>query len=73
VAQAASAHAVAELDAKTERAMAKTERAIAQLEKEMDIRFAKVDGELKLLRWRVGTLGLSCVAGVASLVVKAFF
>jgi len=49
---------VARQDTKTERAVAKTERAIAQLEKEMDIRFAKVDGERKLLRWYGGNARL---------------
>jgi len=45
----------------------------------MDVRFAKVDGELKLLKWTMGmliTINLTVLAGVASLVVmliKAFF
>jgi len=57
----------------------KTERAIAQLDKKTDVRFAKVDGELKLLKWMMGmliTINLTVLAGVISLVVmliKAFF
>jgi len=46
------------------------------LRKEIDVRFAKVDGELKLLRWMLGTLiaiGVTGVAGIGSLVIRTFF
>ncbi|RIQ48476.1 DUF1640 domain-containing protein, partial [Bordetella avium] len=36
---------------------------------EMNIRFAKVEGELTLLKWMLGLV----IAGIASLVLKAFF
>jgi len=65
VAKTASAQAVAELDTKTA-------REIANIHTDMtDIR-----GDIKLLKWMLGTMiaiGVTCVAGVASLVVKAFF
>lgn len=42
---------------------------IGGLRNDMEIKFAKVDGELKLLKWILGFIA----AGVASLVLKAFF
>jgi len=42
---------------------------IALVRKDMDVRFAKVGGELTLLKWMLGFL----IAGVASLVLKAYF
>jgi len=41
---------------------------IALVRSDMDVRFAKVDGELVLLKWMLGFL----MAGVASLVLKAY-
>jgi len=41
---------------------------ISLVRKDMDVRFAKVDGELMLLKWMLGFL----MAGVASLVLKAY-
>lgn len=40
-----------------------------ELELRIDAKFAKVDGELKLVKWALSIL----IAGVASLVLKAFF
>jgi hypothetical protein len=39
------------------------------LKSEMHVRFERIDGELKLNRWMLGVL----LAGVVSLVLKAFF
>lgn len=39
------------------------------LKAEMNVRFERIDGELKLNRWMLGVL----LAGVISLVLKAFF
>ncbi|RIQ58114.1 CCDC90 family protein [Bordetella avium] len=39
------------------------------LRHEMNIRFAKVEGELTLLKWMLGLV----IAGIASLILKAFF
>ena len=39
------------------------------LKAEMKVRFERIDGELKLNRWMLGVL----LAGVISLVLKAFF
>jgi len=47
-----------------------------QLRSEMEVRFARIEGELKLIRWMLGTLmaiGVTSMAGMASLVIKAFF
>jgi len=41
---------------------------IALVRRDMDVRFAKVDGELTLLQWMLGFL----IAGMASLVLKAY-
>jgi len=71
--------ATAELDTKTGRAIASAREDIADVRKNMDVRFAKVDGELKLLKWMLGmliTINLTVLAGVISLVVmliKTFF
>lgn len=35
----------------------------------MNVRFERIDGEVKLNRWMIGVL----LAGVTSLVLKAFF
>jgi CHASE3 domain sensor protein len=40
-----------------------------EIKAEMNVRFERVDGELKLNRWMLGVL----LAGVISLVLKAFF
>jgi hypothetical protein len=42
---------------------------IKELELRMDSRFERVQGELTLVKWMLGIL----LAGVASLVLKAFF
>ncbi len=42
---------------------------IERLEAKLDARFERVDGELRLNRWMIGVL----LAGVASLVLKAYF
>ena len=39
------------------------------IKSEMHVRFERIDGELKLNRWMLGVL----LAGVVSLVLKAFF
>lgn len=44
-------------------------RDISDLRRDIDIRFERIDGELKLNRWMLGVL----LAGVVSLVLKAFF
>lgn len=46
-----------------------TKRDISDLRRDIDIRFERIDGELKLNRWMLGVL----LAGVVSLVLKAFF
>ncbi|MDO9047363.1 MAG: hypothetical protein Q7U66_06445 [Methylobacter sp.] len=40
-----------------------------EIKAEMNVRFERIDGELKLNRWMLGVL----LAGVISLVLKAFF
>jgi hypothetical protein len=40
-----------------------------EIKADMNIRFERIDGELKLNRWMLGVL----LAGVISLVLKAFF
>lgn len=40
-----------------------------ELKADMNIRFERVDGELKLNRWMLGAI----LAGVVSLVLKSFF
>ncbi len=40
-----------------------------EIKADMNVRFERVDGELKLNRWMLGVL----LAGVISLVLKAFF
>ncbi|MFM8340660.1 MAG: DUF1640 domain-containing protein [Methylomonas sp.] len=42
---------------------------VRDLEYRLDARFERVDGELKLIRWMLGVM----LAGVMSLVLKAFF
>ncbi len=46
-----------------------TKRDIVDLRRDIDVRFERVDGELKLNRWMLGVL----LAGVILLVLKAFF
>lgn len=40
-----------------------------EIKAEMNVRFERIDGELKINRWMLGVL----LAGVISLVLKAFF
>lgn len=40
-----------------------------EIKTDMNVRFERIDGELKLNRWMLGVL----LAGVISLVLKAFF
>jgi CHASE3 domain sensor protein len=40
-----------------------------EIKSDMNVRFERIDGELKLNRWMLGIL----LAGVISLVLKAFF
>ncbi len=40
-----------------------------ELKTEMNVRFERIDGELKLNRWMLGVL----LAGVMSIVIKTFF
>ncbi|MDD1644494.1 MAG: DUF1640 domain-containing protein [Methylococcaceae bacterium] len=40
-----------------------------EIKADMNVRFERIDGELKLNRWMLGLL----LAGVISLVLKAFF
>ena len=42
---------------------------VRDLEHRLDARFERIDGELKLTRWMLGLM----LAGVMSLVLKAFF
>lgn len=42
---------------------------VRDLEQRLDARFERIDGELKLTRWMLGVM----LAGVMSLVLKAFF
>ncbi|MGZ5029511.1 MAG: DUF1640 domain-containing protein [Methylobacter sp.] len=44
-------------------------RELRDVEQRIDTRFERIDGELKLIRWMLGML----LAGVISLVLKAFF
>lgn len=46
-----------------------TKRDIDDLRRDIDVLFERIDGELKLNRWMLGML----LAGVISLVLKAFF
>lgn len=46
-----------------------TRLGIERLEAKLNARFERVDGELRLNRWMIGML----LAGVASLVLKAYF
>jgi hypothetical protein len=46
-----------------------TKRDISKLRRDIDVRFERLDGELKLNRWMLGIL----IAGVMSLVLKSFF
>jgi len=66
----AQAEAVAEAfsDAQGESDLA-TKRDISDLRRDIDVRFERIDGELKLNRWMLGIL----IAGVMSLVLRAFF
>ncbi len=58
-----------DMDAKFAAMEERSDAKYASLRKDMDIKFAKIDGELKLLKWILGFIA----AGVASLVLKAFF
>jgi len=66
----AQAEAVADAfsDAQGESDLA-TKRDISDLRRDIDVRFERIDGELKLNRWMLGIL----IAGVMSLVLRAFF
>ena len=46
-----------------------SKRDISELRRDIDVRFERLDGELKLNRWMLGIL----IAGVMSLVLKSFF
>jgi hypothetical protein len=46
-----------------------TKRDISELRRDIDVRFERLDGELKLNRWMLGIL----IVGVMSLVLKSFF
>jgi len=46
-----------------------TKRDIERLEAKLDTRFERIDGELRLNRWMLGLM----LAGVVSLILKAFF
>ena len=46
-----------------------TKRDIERLEAKLDTRFERIDGELRLNRWILGLM----LAGVVSLILKAFF
>jgi len=46
-----------------------TKRDIERLEAKLDTRFERQDGELRLNRWMLGLM----LAGVVSLILKAFF
>ena len=66
----AQAEAVADAftDAQGESDLA-IKRDISELRRDIDVRFERIDGELKLNRWMLGIL----IAGVMSLVLKSFF
>ncbi len=68
--------ALARLEADMKEGFAQVNTRFAQVEKNMDQRFAQVNtrfaeikGEMLLLKWMLGVL----VAGVAALIIKAFF
>jgi len=46
-----------------------TKRDVERLEAKLETRFERVDGELRLNRWMLGLM----LAGVVSLILKAFF
>jgi hypothetical protein len=46
-----------------------TKRDIERVEVKLDTRFERIDGELRLNRWMLGLM----LAGVVSLILKAFF
>jgi len=46
-----------------------TKRDIERLEAKLDTRFERIDGESRLNRWMLGLM----LAGVVSLILKAFF
>ena len=46
-----------------------TKRDISELRRDIDVRFERLDGELKLNRWMLGIL----ISGVMSLVLNSFF
>jgi hypothetical protein len=46
-----------------------TKRDLERLEAKLETRFERVDGELRLSRWMLGLM----LAGVVSLILKAFF
>ncbi len=58
-----------QLEAKMERLEAKMDKGFAEIKGEMDKGFAEIKGEMLLLKWMFGVL----VAGVATLIAKAFF
>jgi len=64
----AEAFADAFSDAQGEADLA-SKRDISDLRRDIDVRFERIDGELKLNRWMLGIL----IAGVMSLVLKSFF
>nr|WP_276533674.1 DUF1640 domain-containing protein [Xylella fastidiosa] len=68
--------ALARLEADMKEGFAQVDQRFVQMEKNIDQRFAQVDtrfaeikGEMLLLKWMLGVL----VAGVAALIIKAFF
>lgn len=65
----AQAEAVADAfsDAQGESDLA-TKRDISDLRRDIDVRFERIDGDLKLNRWMLGIL----IAGVMSIVIKSF-
>ncbi|MDS9991061.1 DUF1640 domain-containing protein, partial [Xylella fastidiosa] len=68
--------ALARLEVDMKEGFAQVDQRFVQMEKNIDQRFAQVDtrfaeikGEMLLLKWMLGVL----VAGVAALIIKAFF
>jgi len=69
IAQTTSERVSAELDTKTGREIASTRGEISNLRNDMELRFAKVEAELKLHRWMLGAI----LGGIVALVLKSFF
>jgi hypothetical protein len=67
--QAAQARNLADSDTRNGGALVRLEATMDRLEAKMDRGFAKIEGELVLLRWMFSAI----VAGVIALVTKAFF